>query len=161
MVLLQSVGYLCCDANENIAWKVSFRSFSLYYDFPYTLRLSNAGEPSWSSIPMEHIQVSKEKLDFRRCLFTCIFSIKREIGPFSRRSNANTAKKCTKKVRCTFKVVVLLIINLLLFWRSRCRRVVGYLSPYLYLTRTFPLHCPIDAEDDPGYRYAIRLDNFL
>ena len=39
---------------------------------------------------------------------------------FSRRSRAKTGKKCTKKAWCTCKVVVLLI-NLLFFWRSRWR----------------------------------------
>ena len=34
-----------------------------------------------------------------------------------------TAKKCTKKAGSTCRVVVFCLSNLLLFWRSRCRRL--------------------------------------
>ena len=48
---------------------------------------------------------SEREVKFRRCLFTS--SIKREKA-FSRRGRAKPGKKCTKKVRGTCKVVVLL-----------------------------------------------------
>ena len=71
----------------------------------------------------------------------------------SRRSNANTAKKCTKSVMhvqsCCFDV--LFAVTLLDEWIFK--------SLQLHMTCTFPLHCPINAEDDPGYLQAIRSEN--
>ena len=49
------------EGKENVAEKVNLRSFSLYRNFSYPLTLSNVGEPSWSWIPRDHIQVQKEK----------------------------------------------------------------------------------------------------
>ena len=49
------------DSNENVAEKVNLRSFSLYRDYSYPLTLSNVGEPAWSWIPRDHIQVQKQK----------------------------------------------------------------------------------------------------
>ena len=77
--------------HENVAWKVNFRSFNLYRDYINSLTLSKASELFLSRIPNNYIQVQKGRL------FT--FSIQREIRhlPFSRRSRAVSAKKCTKK----------------------------------------------------------------
>ena len=128
-VLLNHKGFEVqwCDGNKKIAWKVSLHSFSLYYDFPYTLTLSNVGKPSWSWIPMEHIhghiQVSKEKLDFHHCLF--MFSIKHEIGHFHV-VVMQIRQRNVQKVWCTFKVVVLTFSL-----PSRCW-MNGSLSPYSY-----------------------------
>ena len=47
-------------ANKNVALRVILRSFSLYRDYAYPLTLSNVGEPSWSWILRDHIQVEKE-----------------------------------------------------------------------------------------------------
>ena len=72
---------------------------------------------------------------------------------FSRRSNANTAKKCTKSVMhvqsCCFDVLFAVVS--LDEWIFK--------SLQLRMTCTFPLHCPINAEDDAGYLQAIRSEN--
>ena len=52
------------DGNENVAQKVNLRSFSLHRNYSYPLTLSNVGEPSWSWILGDHMQVQKEKLNF-------------------------------------------------------------------------------------------------
>ena len=52
------------DGNENVAQKVNLRSFSLHRNYSYPLTLSNVGEPSWSWILRDHMQVQKEKLNF-------------------------------------------------------------------------------------------------
>ena len=57
---------------------------------------------------------------------------------YSRCSRATTAKKCTKKAWCTCKVVILsIMLNLLVFCRSRCRRRRRCLSSLLSLCDLF------------------------
>ena len=89
------------------------RSFNLHRDYSKSLSLSKVGEPSRSWIPKNHIQEREKK--FRRRL--CTFSGQREMS----RSRAVTTKKCTKKRDASAKLLFWLL-NLLLFWRSRCRR---------------------------------------
>ena len=52
------------DGEENVAEKVNSRSFNLHSDYSKSLTLSNVGEPSWSWIPKNHIQVQKERGNF-------------------------------------------------------------------------------------------------
>ena len=94
---------------------MNLRSFSLYRNYSYPLTLPNAGEPSWSWIPRDHIQVQRE-VKFPCCLFT--YSIKRHFHVVVVQKRA---KKCTKKVWCKCKVVVFLNIKPIVFWRSRRR----------------------------------------
>ena len=52
------------DGRESVAEKVNSRSFNLHRDYSKSLTLSNVGEPSWSRIPKNHIQVQKERGNF-------------------------------------------------------------------------------------------------
>ena len=65
--LLNSIGTLRSedgDGRESVAEKVNSRSFNLHHDYSKSLTLSNVGEPSWSRIPKNHIQVQKERGNF-------------------------------------------------------------------------------------------------
>ena len=85
---------------------MNLRSFSLYRNYSYPLILSNVGEPSWSWIPGDHIQVQKEK-QISSLLVYVLHKTRNEA--FSRRSRSKTGKEMWKKSLCTCKVVVLLI----------------------------------------------------
>ena len=66
---------------------------------------------------LERHPSSERERKFRRACLGSPYNVK--LGMFTSRSPAVTAKKCTKKVCCTCKFVVLF---LLLFWRYCCRR---------------------------------------
>ena len=102
------------DGDKNVAKKVNFRSFSLYSDYSYPLTLSIVGEPSRSWIFKGPNSSSEREINFRRCLFTS--SIKREIY---RHFHVVVVQKRERNVQiCVMHVRSL---NLLFFWRSRCR----------------------------------------
>ena len=90
------------NGNENVALKVNLRPFSLHRNYSYPLTLSNVGEPSWSWIPRDHVQVQKEKL-FTFTLFT--FSVKREIRHFHVVVVQKREKKCTNKCDARAKLL--------------------------------------------------------
>ena len=81
--------------------------------FSYPPTLSNVGEPSWSWIPRDHIQIS---------LLLVHVLHKTWNQAFSRRGRAKTGKEMNKKAWCTCKVVVFLNIKPIVFWRSRRRQ---------------------------------------
>ena len=105
--------WMCARWNKKIG---TLRSFSLYCDYSYpnpyfvkcrrTLLKLNFKGP-WSS--------SEREIQFRRCLFTS--SIKRKIRhSVSRRSRANTGKKCTKLRDARAKLLFCLLTQLLFFF---------------------------------------------
>ena len=105
---------------KGVAWKVNLRACNLYPDYSNSFILSNASELFLSRIS----SLERE----RNCscrLFTP--SIKREIRHFPVVYRAVTAKKCTKK-RDARAELLFCLFNLLLFWRSRCRRRRGILK---------------------------------
>ena len=114
------------DGNENVAWKVNLCSFTLYRNFSYPLTLSNVGEPNWSWIPID-ISKFQKRNKISSLLVTLTSPKNANLGIFKSQSCKN-GKEMYKNVWGMYKVVVLLIIKLLLFWRSRWRRVVGSLS---------------------------------
>ena len=83
------------DGNENVAWKVNLRSFSLYRNYSYPITLSNRGEPSQNWIARDHNPSSEREIKFRLCLF--MFSIKREIRHFHVVVVQKREQKCIKK----------------------------------------------------------------
>ena len=104
--------WMCARWNKKIG---TLRSFSLYCDYSYpnpyfvkcrrTLLKLNFKGP-WSS--------SEREIQFRRCLFTS--SIKRKIRhSVSRRSRANTGKKCTKLRDARAKLLFCLLTQLFFF----------------------------------------------
>ena len=80
--------------------------FKLYRAFSISCTSSSVGKCFWNWILKDCIKVQEKK----RKLLSCVPVLdKTWIQAFSRCSRATTAKKCTKKVWCTCKVVVLLI----------------------------------------------------
>ena len=61
ITLLGSLRYQDGDGHENVAWKMTLRSFNLYPDYSNSFTLSNASELFLSRIPKNHIQGQKEK----------------------------------------------------------------------------------------------------
>ena len=89
------------------------------------------GEPSWILIPRRNSQVHKFIIKFRRCLFSS--PLKREIRHFHIVVVQKTGKEMYKKACCTFKVIVLLI-KLIVFWRSRCRPRLWFLKSLVLIS---------------------------
>ena len=92
------------DGGEKVKW----RSFSVDRDFSNSLTSPNIGDFSGSSIP-EIIQVQKDWKDRKICPI-CVPTKRTWNWAISLCCRVVTAKKCTNKVCCTCRVVVLLII---------------------------------------------------
>ena len=92
------------DSGEKVKW----RSFSVDRDFSNSLTSPNIGDFSGSSIP-EIIQVQKDWKDRKICPI-CVPTKRTWNWAISLCCRVVTAKKCTNKVCCTCRVVVLLII---------------------------------------------------
>ena len=96
------------DSGENVTLKVKWRSFSVDRDYSNSLTSPNIGDFSGSSIP-EIIQVQKDWKDRKICPI-CVPTKRTWNWALSLCCRVVTAKKCTNKVCCTCRVVVLLII---------------------------------------------------
>ena len=96
------------DSGENVTLKVKWRSFSVDRDYSNSLTSPNIGDFSGSSIP-EIIQVQKDWKDRKICPI-CVPTKRTWNWAISLCCRVVTAKKCTNKVCCTCRVVVLLII---------------------------------------------------
>ena len=96
------------DSGENVTLKVKWRSFSVDRDYSNSLTSPNIGDFSGSSIP-EIIQVQKDWKDRKICPI-CVLTKRTWNWAISLCCRVVTAKKCTNKVCCTCRVVVLLII---------------------------------------------------
>ena len=108
------------DGSENVAEKVNSRSFNLHHDYSKSLTLSNAGEPSKKLKSYEPYPLSSEREEkLRRRLRSS--SVKREKRHFhvvvvqTRQGNVQKGVMHAQKL-------LFWLFNLLLFWRSRCRR---------------------------------------
>ena len=96
------------DSGENVNLKVKWWSFSVDRDYSNSLTFPNIGDFSGSSIP-EIIQVQKDWKDRKICPI-CVPTKRTWNWAISLCCRVVTAKKCTNKVCCTCRVVVLLII---------------------------------------------------
>ena len=102
------------DGNENVAWKMNLRSFSLDRNYSYPLTLSNVGKPSWSWIPRDHIQIISER-EIKLLLLVYILHKTWHLA-LSRRSRAETANKCTKKCDARGKLLFCILIRPVVFF---------------------------------------------
>ena len=107
------------------------RSFSLYSDYSYLLTLSNVGKPSWSWISSN---ISKLRKWNKISSFLVYVLHKTRNKAFSRRGRAKMGKKYTKKCDARAKLLFCLL-NLLFFWRSRCRQRRWILSSIIWTLR--------------------------
>ena len=110
------------DGSENVASKMNLRSFGLYRDFSNSLTLWNVvANPPGVEFLRTTFKLTK-RIKFRRPLFT--FSLKSKIRQFHvvvvQKRQRNLQESEMHVQSCCFARP-----NLLLFWRSRCRRVVG------------------------------------
>ena len=123
---------------RRIRGEESSRSFNLHRDFLQSLTLSNVGELSWSRISKNHNHVPAEReRKFCRPLFA--FSTKREIRHFyvvveRWRQRNHVQKKLDALPKLLFS-----LLNVLLFWRSRCRRRRRLLRPLFTPRRNYTL----------------------
>ena len=98
---------------------MSSRSPNLYHDYFNSLTLSNASKPLLNSRAISKFRLRKQFLS------SLVLVLHKKA--FSGRSRALTGKKCTKI--CDARAELLFcLFNLLLLWRSRCRRRRGILK---------------------------------
>ena len=116
------------DGCENVTKKVNLRCFKRYPAYSISFTSSNVGKCFWSWILKDYQSSGKEKESF--CL---VFPSTRKR---ERYDCAVTAKKCKKRVThvqsCCFAN-----LNLLLFYRSLCRRRRRCLSSLISPPRTW------------------------
>ena len=102
------------DGSKNAGKKMNLRSFKLNRVYLDPLKVSNAGDFSWSWILKDFFQVQKE-------VGMSKSSIKRQIRRFHVVVVQWTSKKCAKK-RNARAELLFWSLNLLLFWSRRCGR---------------------------------------
>ena len=95
--------------------------------FTRAVTLSNVGEPNLRTISQFRVQKKRNKIS---SLLVFVLHKTRNWA-FSRRSRAKKANKCTKRCAAREKLLFCLL-NILVFWPSRCRRVFERKSPYYY-----------------------------
>ena len=91
-------------------WKIDFASFTTFSPLYQVTQLLERREVRLELKRGDRVRFQREKVKFITLPF-----------PFSRCSCAGMAKKCTKK-RDARVELLFCSLNLLLFWRSRCRR---------------------------------------